>query len=72
MIAGLPSRAIASFSASTGASAARLIDRRQARTRRVAQSSTTLSYTKPHRIGMQVVSIAQTGFGRSIFTPRSR
>ena len=52
MISGTPWLAIASSSASTAASAARLIDSRHARTRRLAQSSTTVRYTKPRRIGM--------------------
>ena len=43
--------AIASSSASTAASAARLIDSRHARTRRLAQSSTTVRYTKPGASG---------------------
>jgi hypothetical protein len=51
VISGTPWRAIASFSASTEASAAKLIDSRYARTRRLAQSSTTVRYTKPRRIG---------------------
>ena len=65
-------RKVVRSSASTGASAVRLFDSRHARTRRVAQSSTTVKYTKPRAIGRYVMSIAHTWFGRSIVMPRSR
>jgi len=45
MISGVPYFVIASSNASTGASVVRLFDSRHARTRRVAQSRTTVKYT---------------------------
>jgi hypothetical protein len=49
MISGVPYFVIASSNASTGASSVRLFDNRHDSTRRVAQSSTTVKYTKPRQ-----------------------
>src|SRR5437868_2369358 len=66
MISGTPYFVIASSSAATATSAPRLFDNRDAKTRRVAQSSTTVRYTKPRRIGTYIVSIARIRFGVSM------
>src|SRR5258708_10979602 len=49
-----------------------VIDTRHDRIRRENQSSTTARYTKPRAIGIYVMSIAHTWFGRETSTPRSR
>ena len=49
-----------------------VFDRRQLSTLRVAQSRRAHRYRNPRGIGMYVRSVAQTGFDRSITTPRSR
>lgn len=45
-------------------SAASVIESRQARTLRLSQTMTAARQTKPPAIGTQVMSIAQTWFGR--------
>jgi hypothetical protein len=49
-----------------------VIDTRQVSTRRLNQSITAAKYTKPWAIGIYVISIAHTWFGRSIAIPRRR
>jgi hypothetical protein len=71
-ISGLPNRASASPSASTQNPAVSVLDSRQDNTRRVAQSMIATRYRNPRRIGMYVISVAHTWFGRSITLPRRR
>jgi hypothetical protein len=71
-IAGQPCARMAASRASRQQSAVIVLERRQARTRRVAQSSTATRYRKPRRMGIYVRSMAQTWFGRVIARSRSR